>query len=400
MSVIDSSAHAERTWSTGYDHAEQLLLDEFMRQTKLSRSPVLAYDGRSVHITNRAASLLLRRLDQSVILDRALDPTETDETLGSPMTLSDGTEVTISRVWPGGRADTSIGVVVTVRRLASITPLSTVDPRHHTVAPELPGVAPRWRQMAERIAAAGRAPIVLYGERGSGKLTIARTILPPEPVTILDAEKVLCSGPAKWLRDLHDFVEQPSGSLILAHIEHLDTTLVRTGTRILQPVKGIRRIIATATTNRGESLPEPLNERADVLVAVPPLRERTEDLPALLRELTLRHVGEDRTPPRWMADAVQALRRLDWPGNVRQLDGTVSDVLKRTGMPYIGRMDLPADMLAQTSRRNRTAIERLEAEALTKALREAGGNKFEAANALGIARSTLYRWMRAHGIEG
>lgn len=157
-----------------------------------------------------------------------------------------------------------------------------------------------------------------------------------------------------------------------------------------------------ATSELGPLTPgihHPLVDTFSAVLEVPALRDRLEDLPALLQALTARAVG-DGPHVRWMPDAVQALGRLDWPGNVAALDTLIRRVLGNAGrVGYLGAKDLPADIVAGSARRRLAALEQAEVRAILSALRDAGGNKQQAAEALGVARSTLYRKMRALGLD-
>lgn len=401
MSAASSWDGVDWPWGAHARDPEELLLEAFLRQTKLTRSAVIASDGRGIVICNRVAGRTLQLVDQALVLEFALDSAQGLEPPSTTVTLSDGTDVSLTHTRVNGANGSLAGVVVVARRQPQ---RGTGRGRGSTpvlgALTELPGFSPRWRQMTEQIIAAGGSHLVLHGERGTGKLTIAKALAPPGEVTVLDAEIHLCEGRDAWLRALCGFAENPRGSLILTHIEHLDIALVRAGTRVLDSVvrKG-HRVLATATTGRGELVPRSLRERLNLLVEVPALRERIDDLPVLLQHMTrLQPTGG--VAPSWMPDTVQALRKLDWPGNLRQLDGLVREVLRRTSNPYIGKLDLPKELLAEASPLQLTTMGQLEARALTKALRDAEGNKLAAANALGIARSTLYRRMRAHGIHG
>ena len=80
---------------------------------------------------------------------------------------------------------------------------------------------------------------------------------------------------------------------------------------------------------------------------------------------------------------------------MRELAG----VLRATRGAEIRVEDLPADLLAQAARVPTTGLQRVEAEAIARALAGCDGNKLEAARALGISRSTLYRKLRAYGLD-
>jgi sigma-54 dependent transcriptional regulator, acetoin dehydrogenase operon transcriptional activator AcoR len=142
----------------------------------------------------------------------------------------------------------------------------------------------------------------------------------------------------------------------------------------------------------------PLLDTFGDVLTVPPLRERLEDLPALVAKLTER-TSCSRGSVRWMPDALQVLGRLPWPGNVASLESLVRQVASRCSTGYVGAADLPAEVVAQASRRPLAKLEHAEARAIMEALRSAGGNKHRAAESLGIARSTLYRKVRALGLD-
>ena len=122
-------------------------------------------------------------------------------------------------------------------------------------------------------------------------------------------------------------------------------------------------------------------------VEIPPLRTRPEDIGPIAAGI----LGGRRVRP----EALQLLERLPWPGNVREL----AVALHATHAPVIGVDDLPADLRAQAARVPTSGLQRLEAEAIAQALAGCGGNKRDAARALGISRSTLYRKLRAYGLD-
>ncbi len=145
--------------------------------------------------------------------------------------------------------------------------------------------------------------------------------------------------------------------------------------------------------------------RLDVLsLRVPPLRERREDLPALLEQLQAAFgVTEPPTP-----DVLDALAQHDWPGNVRELANVVERVLTLEGRldpvaieRALSRRPAPASAKPLTHVRPDEAMTR---ERVVRVLAECGGNVRRAARSLGIPRSTLRyrieRWSLGHLLPG
>ena len=87
-----------------------------------------------------------------------------------------------------------------------------------------------------------------------------------------------------------------------------------------------------------------------------------------------------------------------WPGNVTELAEAVRTALAARPTGDIEPHDLPRD-LAGRARRRLSPLEALERDCIVSALEEAGGNRSRAAEALGIGRATLYRRLRAFGLQ-
>jgi transcriptional regulator with AAA-type ATPase domain len=190
------------------------------------------------------------------------------------------------------------------------------------------------------------------------------------------------------------------GPLVLQHLDALEPQQRRAVIGLIErrETLGGPPLIVTETVDRGEEAPgsAAAAELTCFVVTVPPLRDRYEDLPHLLSTLSESVCGR---PRRWQPDAVQALSRLDWPGNVRQLHNLVRAVIATHPQGDVGMRQLPADLLANVPNRNLTRMERLEFNAIVAALRMFGGNKLDAAAYLQISRSTLYRKMRIFGLD-
>jgi transcriptional regulator of acetoin/glycerol metabolism len=114
-------------------------------------------------------------------------------------------------------------------------------------------------------------------------------------------------------------------------------------------------------------------------------------MPVLLR----RHAGG--AVPYFSPEALQALIRADWPGNVRQLESVVQGILVRRPTRAITLQDLPAGYQSVPWRRL-SPMERAQKQAILDALAQTGGNKARAAGLLGIGRATLYRKLKELGL--
>jgi two-component system nitrogen regulation response regulator NtrX len=144
---------------------------------------------------------------------------------------------------------------------------------------------------------------------------------------------------------------------------------------------------------------------------VPPLRDRKEDIPLLVKEF-LQEFGTQYGRPHveMHPDALDALRHYNWPGNVRELRNLVERVLiLNPKSQRIERKHLPALVARDTARATSSrgeefstlleAREAYERDFILKKLDECHGNVSRTAEALGLERSHLYRKMRALGIS-
>lgn len=157
--------------------------------------------------------------------------------------------------------------------------------------------------------------------------------------------------------------------------------------------------LVSATNERLEALVEAQEFRHDLLhrlcgieLAVPPLRNRREDIPALAAHFASVQTVVDRSV-HLTPDAVAALCDHDWSGNVRQLRTVIESAIAVT---EDGIVDRHAIEVARPGRdtgaplRVRTAVSR---ESLEEALRHANGDKAVVAREHGVHLSTVYRWM-------
>jgi len=131
-----------------------------------------------------------------------------------------------------------------------------------------------------------------------------------------------------------------------------------------------------------------------VEIRLPPLRDRPEDIPALAQHFLRGHATRYRKAVEGFApDALDALLRHPWPGNVRELDHAVerAALLAEGASVRAADLGLVADAAPQAARLDAMTLADAEAHLVRCALDRAGGNVTDAARALGLSRSALYR---------
>jgi DNA-binding NtrC family response regulator len=147
-----------------------------------------------------------------------------------------------------------------------------------------------------------------------------------------------------------------------------------------------------------------------VKIKVPPLRERMEDIPVLAEEIVSRLATDMqlKSVPTLDAATMQALAHYDWPGNVRELRNVLERALIVSGgkhweilLPASPASRPKAEVAIGRDFRGRTLREVTDEITRTMcldALEQCNGNKREAARVLGIARDSLYRYLKQFGI--
>jgi DNA-binding NtrC family response regulator len=154
---------------------------------------------------------------------------------------------------------------------------------------------------------------------------------------------------------------------------------------------------------RGGEFRQDLYFRLNVLtVHMPALRDRAADIPLLARELLTRFGSAGRPVPVLSERAVRRLVSHPWTGNVRELENVIQRLLV-LGAETIDVEQLPSEIFGDRQRRtpgaSTSSLRRLEAEAIRRAVKDAGGSRTAAARLLGIDRKTLYLKLKRLDIE-
>ncbi len=277
------------------------------------------------------------------------------------------------------------------------------------------------------------ATVLVVGESGTGKELVARALHAQSrraaaafvPVDcgaiaegVLESElfghaKGAFTGAASARRGL--FEEANGGTIFLDEISNVNASLQARLLRVLQegelrrvgesqPIRVDVRVVAATNKDLAAEVKagrfrEDLFYRLNVvLLRLPPLRDRREDIPLLAEHFCARYAGERGAT--LTTEAREALMRHVWPGNVRELENVVARALALNPSGTILVDDLPeaiagaaakasgpgADLIA-----DKPTLAELDRRYAERVLRECGGNKTKAAEALGIDRKTLYR---------
>jgi two-component system nitrogen regulation response regulator NtrX len=303
------------------------------------------------------------------------------------------------------------------------------------------------RALREQIArvAATPARVLITGENGTGKELVARALHRDSPRARGPFVEVNCAAiPSELIESelfghvkgsftgavadrAGKFEQADGGTLFLDEIGDMAPAAQAKVLRALQdgeitriggtkPVRVDVRVLAATNKRLDEEIAagrfrEDLYYRLNVVpLHVPPLRDRREDIPQLVRHFVGELAARDGMAPRPLdASAMEALQRLDWPGNVRELRNTIERLLILAPGPRIGEADVErlvgrrasdggglGDLLdLPTYETFKDAAERAY---LQHQLRKHAWNVAETARVLDMPRSNLYKKIERHGL--
>ncbi|WP_309505137.1 helix-turn-helix domain-containing protein [Streptomyces sp. KM273126] len=405
--------------------AERVLLDAFLRATREQGRAVVALDGRNRLVNEAAGQLLspegLEALERNTVaLLRAAGSGAQPEFEGDSDTATEsGDEAetqaatgTGPAAGPGAAADSAPSTPYRIRLPDGTDCSATVTPVPH-LGSVIGAVAVLERVGRAPVASAGRTvvslagrsvpwrhavgramelaltpePLLLVGERGTGKTSLARELV-ARPLIVDAAEGGLRGG----IGELTD-----GRPLLIRHIERLAQPDSAALNSLLDARPGAP-LLATYTPGAppGPCLQRLLDTLAARSVTLPALHERPEDIRELLPALSPRP-APGRPPLTWTLDALRALEQYPWPGNVTELAHLVRALAEnRRATGPVRRAELPDPVREGPATRQLSPMEHAERTAILEALRRNGGNKARAAAALGIARATLYRKLRGY----
>jgi transcriptional regulator with GAF, ATPase, and Fis domain len=356
------------------------------------------------------------------------------EDLGS----ANGTSVAGTKVASGKRATVSMGGLIAFGEVVAL--LRTGPDEDAPVASSKPGEI-------ERIAAT-HLPVLIMGETGAGKEVVAETIVAGSPRKDSPFVRINCAALTESLVESELFGHErgaftsadrakqgllesaDGGTVLLDEIGELPPAAQAKLLRVLESgeVTRVGSVSAKridvrflAATNRDLAAMVDMGTfRADLLyrldgitVRVPPLRERTSEIPSLARtllEAACKTSG--RKPPVLGDSALARLARHEWPGNVRELRRVMERVAALAPGSVIDQSDLEPLLVSAMGRASRppppsapslreavkSEVESIERTRIEDALRRAAGNQTQAAKLLGISRRTLIDRIERFGL--
>ena len=292
-------------------------------------------------------------------------------------------------------------------------------------------------------AAESEAPVVILGESGTGKELVAAAIHKLSQRHKGPFIKVNCASLNESLLEselfghvkgaftgaernrIGRFEAANRGSIFLDEIGDIPPSVQVKLLRVVQE-KEIERVgshepigvdvrLVSATNKDLRGLVEDGHFREDLFyrlnvipIAIPPLRERKEDIPWLTETMIRKIALRSQRPIQGLdPEAMELMMNYPWPGNVRELINVLEYAFVVCKEKWIKPDHLPAYLnqkpgrfQALESRKLKIASEEPEKVRLQKALNQAGGKKSEAAQALGISRVTLWKKMKRYGLSG
>jgi two-component system response regulator AtoC len=307
------------------------------------------------------------------------------------------------------------------------------------------GQSPAMLQVFETVqqVAPTRATALISGETGTGKELIAHAIHNLSPrkngpfiavhaaalsSTLLESElfgheKGAFTGAIE--RRVGRFELADGGTMFLDEVGEIEPAMQVKLLRVLEERKfervggaktievDVRLVAATnrdlrALVEQGKYRDDLFYRLSVVTIHIPPLRERREDIPLLVRAFLEEFNRENNKTVRELTpDAMNVLMAYDWPGNVRELRNAVEQMIVLARAERLTLRDVPATIrggadltkIAVVRPGVTMTVEDAERQLIIQALKDTGGNRTAAARKIGISRRTLHRKLKKYNLE-
>ena len=296
-----------------------------------------------------------------------------------------------------------------------------------------------------RSVADTKTTLLITGESGTGKSLIARAIHQQSEHRDGPFVEIACGALTETLLESElfghvagaftgavadkqgKFAQARGGTIFLDEISTASPQMQVKLLRVLQEFRfeavgstetqeADTRVILATNDDLGQAVEDgsfrrDLYYRVNVInLEIPPLRQRIPDIEALCEYFVAGVCGETGKESLGFSDeALQCLRMYSWPGNVRELQNVVERAVLLSQETLIEPKDLPAELRGENRRERavsatgmtlKQALERPERDIIRQALKASRGNRSQAADVLGINRTTLYKKMKRLGLAG
>src|SRR6266481_3144967 len=276
-------------------------------------------------------------------------------------------------------------------------------------------------------------PVLLVGESGTGKEIYARLIHRLSGLGEASLKKVSCTSleAGRLLGEIQEEIHPRTGriegaarTVFLDGVHELDAACQRALLSLLpdgEPIAGNgekrSRFISSTSRNLEKEVEAGRFRRElyfrinGVILRLPPLRERKEDIPSLLEYFFQKHSNElKKKPPELSSEVRELLVAYDWPGNIRELENFAKKILA-VGNPALALGDLRANLSTVPAANeswhgsslkiaSRAASRGAERELIQKALEQTHWNRKRAARELQISYKSLLYKIKQTGLEG
>lgn len=366
--------------------AARVMLNSFLATSRSHSGPVVAFGPQGLVMQSQQAGRLTVA-DIDLIQQHCVEDGRTGHFTLELSTGTAGLRVTSLEHGVG-----SIAVLEREHR----TSATSIGPSR----PQLVGRSPDWLAVAQRVAMhrERRKPLIVAGEPGTGKASLAlglpfRAGTTMAQRTVIDGAERHVVGSRKWLQRIGERFTA-SAPVVLRGIETLDPQTLDGLRSLLASGSGQGSVLMTISAEDREGAGIVATRLGLPMIWAPPLRERPEDLPALWRV-----IAEQLSPGTSLelrADAYAVLAAYQWPGNLTALRGLIEQLTISGKRGSVQAADLPISMQGA---RALSMIERVEVEAIRKALADANGNRTKAAEILGLSRATVYRKLKTYRLS-
>jgi two-component system NtrC family response regulator len=271
------------------------------------------------------------------------------------------------------------------------------------------------------------APVLITGESGTGRELVARAIHGRSERAGGPFVPVACGALPRPLFEQELFGQEPldgaaesfrkggklalakGGTLFFDELADLPADMQGVVLHLMEQHMPGADVRILASSSKGphmvledDPVERDLYRRFAVRIAVPPLRERGDDVMVLGKAFLRRFAAQQNKPlAGFTPDAVEAMRAYSWPGNLRELATRIQRGVVVSDGSHLNAadLDLHADQPAEDSISLKVNQQRIETNLILKAFTLSRGNLSRAAQELGISRSTLYRRIRQYGLD-